>query len=594
MRRLSPFTRVSRPLPIQYGQYRHISSCSRTSGGGSKGEGSGGAADIRAAPPPPRQPAGHDASLSGPGNSNSNSSDTNNLPEWKWLLNSIQAGVSCVAERGPSLALAPCLDVWTSAYRPALFAVSAPPGAASTEGLTPAEPWELPAFTQQVAMVLQILACSNSGSSDGGGEDLAEYREEMRAFLLAVVDSQLPLCVAAVNSEVHLAEPLPPPTSTSTIVPTATPPPLRRGPAERVSQRLRPLPPECLLQLTVLVETLQAVLLAADPGRRTRHSLYEHAVQALGAADQLDSATLANLSTCLARCWQAAAAEMQLQTAHGGPRLAVRAPLEGALLPALAQRHRRSMRSGVSAVEAEEAEELQQLRGGLASAVQPLRLLSHQHVLAQELRERMAVTAAAAAATGPDKKEGGGGGKEEMLSSTIRAQQEALEGELGLLSLEERKRRTRQQQPTPTRTRRTLGSFHSSSTQGTPTESTSTIATPGERCVSLAQVAEMSSALGSMRYSDDAFWQAAVDFALGEARRLSDRPRSEGGEETLLMSVRDLAFAVGHVQQREQYDRLVKELVRLRLLQQYVPPPPPSASSSASPSPSGHAAPQAG
>lgn len=394
-----------------------------------------------------------------------------------------------------------------------------------------------------------------------------------------------------------------------------------------------PLPQDDLMRVVVLLDAVRTILDVAAPSSPSviQASLYRILLAVLGVGEQLSSTALATLATCLAQCrdsyaalqrtstQEVAVAEMEATPPH--------CPVEYLRRFHLSDT-RREIICCPSAQEQRETDRFAMSQGGLLSTVQPISVLHHLHVLSNLAQHRMRAALGKAA---PPYHEGASLGGKECCSSVqaVHQQSQLKRGMMGLMSLEERKRREPSPRPLTQpeierqRRRRTVGDLQRGSdtlhrpleeeehtTAGLHAEEhrTTPLIRSEADVISLADVAELSTALAAMGYASDmSFWTTIQEFVCAEirltAKELAAVPSGQvlkscasdtfhkktpataagqGEEEEeersvvrslLLRGTRDVAFALDHVNHLRAYQAVMSTLVEVQLLPAAIPPP---------------------
>ncbi|KAG5501872.1 hypothetical protein JKF63_04142 [Porcisia hertigi] len=185
---------------------------------------------------------------------------------------------------------------------------------------------------------------------------------------------------------------------------------LSRRKEERILHMVPPLPAEELLRVVVLVEAARTILDVARPcalASGVRAEVYSVLLSVVCVSEQLTSATLASLTTCLARCVDSYATSQQLSAVTRPSREPEAMLGEHGLsddvrtLPSFLRcvsfnagecGERASLLVLPSPIERQEAAQLERLRGGLSTHLRPTAVLHHFRVLANVMQHRLAET----------------------------------------------------------------------------------------------------------------------------------------------------------------------------------------------------------
>ncbi|RNF27377.1 uncharacterized protein Tco025E_00376 [Trypanosoma conorhini] len=170
----------------------------------------------------------------------------------------------------------------------------------------------------------------------------------------------------------------------------------------------------------------------------------------------------------------------------------------------------------------------------LRPAMTSYTVLSHLHAVARALEVRMRASMQQGASTG----------EKSGYSSTCQAQ-------LRLLSLKQRKALERQR----AMERERVGGGGAADT------------------VPLETVGVVCSALAARRYTDDHFWKAVTDYTVAALQASVSSSSASALRPGLVQDVRDILFALDHVHHTVHFDCVMSLLVKLRLLEEPIPPP---------------------
>lgn len=522
--------------------------------------------------------------------------------------------------------------LWEASYHQHVFAALQDAGPPTRSG-SEAKDWEsfIPQDVETVPLFLICVGAAANVLSKAPNPTNKHhlYVEEMRALVLFVIYNYVPNIASLFDWQADGAPSTPAAAareaattshSTSTeVVPVNTADKLyqeaidelrveRRG-REKVHELAPHLSAELLLRMTVLLDMVHSVVTTFALSLKGYALLYQALLCGLGTSAQLSNATLLVLLDCMQQCLDGYLADLELSadekteagtTAEdvGSPPAALADSYDDVriFLPqhywATEMKGARTAESELSLVETQEQAQLQKCRGGLQRAtVIPTVVLDHLHIIARVLCQRMEAQilayhrrhwmtdGAPSTARWIDDP-----AREAMMIQKWQSEK----GKLDFMRLEERKK-VDHQSPKISQ-RRTLRSFQVTSlesTKNTPSkegeERSTTIA---EHPLQPAQLALCCTHLAAMRFHDDTYWTAVRRLSClllhshREAAHATTTIKTEAEEalegeeeEALLLSMKDITFALDFVNRPNDYQRVMGTLVKEKYLQKPIPPP---------------------
>lgn len=522
-------------------------------------------------------------------------------------LDALQERTDPSSEAGSVPRLTNLVAWWTSSYHDVLFGTenSIPSSRSSVDDYLPEDAADAAVFIQSLGQCITALKRASATADANGTSSTARTLLEMEAvaeflvvhriqyYLLYATPSTKNGLTAATDDGTTGSTPLPPVVAPHGDLGSAA---LRRG---RIKDLVRPYDPTEKLRIMVLMDTILSALDAVRMSHHSHRTLYVLARCVLSGVEQLESGTVADLATCLARCAQSYSVMLQLAPYRGDPSCSDHHSEThsqhisewGSVRNAVSQYLRPSTVARSPAEEAEERDAGRYL-GGLPSSVIPTAVLSDMQILCREVRVRMEdamsrnpkrrqlIDAHGSSSYAPS---GWTGAPEGTAKAVKEADAEA--GRLGLMSLQDRKKHTKSTTHTPQR--RTIRVRQKEAELGDSKEPETLDDEPeGTRgSITLTEVADICTAASSVRYTDTDFWRVASEFTVwstfmhcGEEKRRGAMLPEHGThiseqEKSFLGAVRDVCFALDYVGEVQLYADVMGNLVSYGLLAEPIAAP---------------------